>query len=67
MANINTSVTDVLQHLGIEYIRRDADNNYYMVTDSGEKISCDEFFKVVCMHLLTLQDFTIMLYYICTR
>lgn len=52
MANINTSVTDVLQHLGIEYIRRDADNNYYMVTDSGEKISCDEFFKVVCMHLL---------------
>ena len=52
MANINTSVTDVLQHLGIEYIRRDADNNYYMVTDSGEKISCDEFFKVLCMHLL---------------
>jgi len=56
MANINTSVTDVLQHLGIEYIRRDADNNYYMVTDSGEKISCDEFFKVVCMHLLQDTD-----------
>lgn len=56
MANINTSVTDVLQHLGIEYIRRDADNNYYMVTDSGEKISCDEFFKVVCMHLLQGTD-----------
>lgn len=55
MANINTSVTDVLQHLGIEYIRRDADN-YYMVTDSGEKISCDEFFKVVCMHLLQDTD-----------
>ena len=50
MANINTSVTDVLQHLGIEYIRRDSDNNYYMVTDSGEKISCDEFFKVVCIY-----------------
>lgn len=56
MANINTSVTDVLQNLGIEYIRRDADNNYYMVTDSGEKISCDEFFKVVCMHLLQDTD-----------
>lgn len=56
MANINTSVTDVLQHLGIEYIRRDADNNYYMVTDNGEKISCDEFFKVVCMHLLQDTD-----------
>lgn len=56
MSNINTSVTDVLQHLGIEYIRRDADNNYYMVTDSGEKISCDEFFKVVCMHLLQDTD-----------
>jgi len=56
MANINTSVTDVLQHLGIEYIRRDKDNNYYMVTDSGEKISCDEFFKVVCMHLLQDTD-----------
>nr|DAR91129.1 MAG TPA: ThiS family [Caudoviricetes sp.] len=56
MANINTSVTDVLQHLGIEYIRRDSDNNYYMVTDSGEKISCDEFFKVVCMHLLQDTD-----------
>lgn len=56
MANINTSVTDVLQHLGIEYIRRDSDNNYYMVTDSGEKISCDEFFKVVCMHLLQGTD-----------
>lgn len=56
MANINTSVTDVLQHLGIEYIRRDANNNYYMVTDSGEKISCDEFFKVVCMHLLQDTD-----------
>lgn len=56
MANINTSVTDVLQHLGIEYIRRDNDNNYYMVTDSGEKISCDEFFKVVCMHLLQDTD-----------
>ena len=56
MANINTGVTDVLQHLGIEYIRRDADNNYYMVTDSGEKISCDEFFKVVCMHLLQDTD-----------
>lgn len=56
MANINTSVTDVLQHLGIEYIRRDRDNNYYMVTDSGEKISCDEFFKVVCMHLLQDTD-----------
>jgi len=56
MANINTSVTDVLQHLGIEYIRRDADYNYYMVTDSGEKISCDEFFKVVCMHLLQDTD-----------
>lgn len=56
MANINTSVTDVLQHLGIEYIRRDADSNYYMVTDSGEKISCDEFFKVVCMHLLQDTD-----------
>lgn len=56
MANINTSVTDVLLHLGIEYIRRDADNNYYMVTDSGEKISCDEFFKVVCMHLLQDTD-----------
>lgn len=56
MANINTSVTDVLQHLGIEYIRRDKDNNYYMVTDSGEKISCDEFFNVVCMHLLQDTD-----------
>ncbi len=56
MANINTSVTDVLHHLGIEYIRRDKDNNYYMVTDSGEKISCDEFFKVVCMHLLQDTD-----------
>lgn len=56
MTNINTSVTDVLQHLGIEYIRRDKDNNYYMVTDSGEKISCDEFFKVVCMHLLQDTD-----------
>ena len=56
MDTINTSVTDVLQHLGIEYIRRDADNNYYMVTDSGEKISCDEFFKVVCMHLLQDTD-----------
>lgn len=56
MANINTSVTDVLQYLGIEYIRRDSDNNYYMVTDSGEKISCDEFFKVVCMHLLQDTD-----------
>ena len=56
MASINTSVTDVLQHLGIEYIRRDKDNNYYMVTDSGEKISCDEFFKVVCMHLLQDTD-----------
>lgn len=56
MANINTSVTDVLQHLGIEYIRRDKDNNYYMVTDSGEKISCDEFFKVICMHLLQDTD-----------
>ena len=56
MANINTSVTDVLQHLGIEYIRRDSDNNYYMVPDSGEKISCDEFFKVVCMHLLQDTD-----------
>lgn len=56
MANINTSVTDVLKHLGIEYIRRDKDNNYYMVTDSGEKISCDEFFKVVCMHLLQDTD-----------
>lgn len=56
MSNINTSVTDVLQHLGIEYIRRDKDNNYYMVTDSGEKISCDEFFKVVCMHLLQDTD-----------
>lgn len=49
-------MADVLQHLGIEYIRRDADNNYYMVTDSGEKISCDEFFKVVCMHLLQDTD-----------
>lgn len=56
MDSVSTSVTDVLQHLGIEYIRKDTSNNYYMVTDSGEKISCDEFFKVVCMHLLQDRD-----------
>lgn len=52
MNSVSTSVSDVLQHLGIEYIRRDTSNNYYMVTDEGEKISCDEFFRVVCMHVL---------------
>ena len=52
MDSISTSVLDVLQRLGIEYIRRDESNNYYMVTDGGEKISCDEFFRVVCMHVL---------------
>ncbi len=56
MNSISTSVSDVLQHLGIEYIRRDERNNYYMVTDSGEKISCDEFFRVVCMHVLQDRD-----------
>ena len=56
MDTISTSVSDVLQHLGIEYIRRDESNNYYMVTDDGEKISCDEFFKVVCTHLLQDSD-----------
>lgn len=56
MNSISTSVLDVLQRLGIEYIRRDESNNYYMVTDSGEKISCDEFFRVVCMHLLRDRD-----------
>lgn len=55
MNSISTSVSDVLQHLGIEYIRRDG-HNYYMVTDSGEKISCDEFFRVVCMHVLQDRD-----------
>lgn len=48
MNSVSTGVSDVLQHLGIEYIRRDTSNNYYMVTDDGEKISCDEFFRVVC-------------------
>nr|DAS25579.1 MAG TPA: hypothetical protein [Bacteriophage sp.] len=52
MNSVSTSVSDVLQHLGIEYIRRDKSNNFYMVTDEGEKISCDEFFRVVCMHVL---------------
>lgn len=56
MNSISTSVSDVLQHLGIEYIRRDEHNNYYMVTDEGEKISCDEFFRVVCMHVLQDSD-----------
>lgn len=56
MNSISTSVSDVLQRLGIEYIRRDEHNNYYMVTDSGEKISCDEFFRVVCMHVLQDSD-----------
>lgn len=56
MNSISTSVLDVLQRLGIEYIRRDERNNYYMVTDSGEKISCDEFFRVVCMHVLQDRD-----------
>lgn len=56
MNQVSTSVSDVLNHLGIEYIRRDECNNYYMVTDDGEKISCDEFFKVVCMHLLQGSD-----------
>ena len=55
MDSISTSVSDVLQHLGIEYIRIDG-HNYYMVTDSGEKISCDEFFRVVCMHVLQDRD-----------
>lgn len=55
MNSISTSVLDVLQRLGIEYIRRDG-HNYYMVTDSGEKISCDEFFRVVCMHVLQDRD-----------
>ena len=56
MNSISTSVSDVLNHLGIEYIRRDECNNYYMVTDDGEKISCDEFFRVVCMHVLQDSD-----------
>lgn len=56
MNSISTSVLGVLQRLGIEYIRRDEHNNYYMVTDSGEKISCDEFFRVVCMHVLQDRD-----------
>lgn len=56
MNQVSTSVSDVLNHLGIEYIRRDECNNYYMVTDDGEKISCDEFFKVVCVHLLQGSD-----------
>lgn len=55
MNSISASVLDVLQRLGIEYIRRDG-HNYYMVTDSGEKISCDEFFRVVCMHVLQDRD-----------
>lgn len=55
MNSVSTSVIDVLQRLGIEYIRRDG-YNYYMVTDDGEKISCDEFFRVVCMHLLQDRD-----------
>lgn len=55
MDSISTSVSDVLQRLGIEYIRRDG-HNYYMVTDGGEKISCDEFFRVVCMHVLQDRD-----------
>lgn len=29
MNSISTSVLDVLQRLGIEYIRRDERNNYY--------------------------------------
>ena len=56
MDSISTSVSDVLQHLGIEYIRSDEHNNYYMLTDEGEKISCDEFFRVVCMHVLHESD-----------
>ena len=52
MSNINVSIDKVLNHLGIEYIRKDPKGGYYMVTDLGEKISCNEFFQVVCMHLM---------------
>lgn len=56
MSSINVSINTVLNHLGIEYIKKDSEGDFYMVTDEGEKISCDEFFRVVCMHLLDDKD-----------
>ena len=40
-----------MRYLGIEYIAR-KDGTYYMVNDSGERISGEEFFQVVCRELL---------------
>lgn len=40
-----------MKDLGIEYITH-RDGVYYMVTDSGERISGEEFFQVVCRELL---------------
>lgn len=44
-----------MRYLGIEYIAR-KDGIYYMVNDSGEKISGEEFFHVMCRELFKDND-----------
>lgn len=51
LSQFNISVYKVMRYLGIEYIAR-KDGTYYMVNDSGERISGEEFFQVVCRELL---------------
>ena len=52
LSQFNISVVKVMKDLGIEYITH-RDGVYYMVTDTGERISGEEFFQVVCRELLS--------------
>ena len=55
LSQFNISVYKVMRYLGIEYIAR-KDGIYYMVNDSGEKISGEEFFHVMCRELFKDND-----------